>query len=174
MKRITWMAMALLLGGCASSGMHQGMVYRDGSWYAPGVDGGGDYYTGVEPRHSGAYDWPWAWSVGFTPYGGYCPVQYRYCTSFWADPWYGYGFYRPHIVAWQPWRGHRRHAPGSALDHEPESPLAERGPRSPRDARERPARQRDPTADRGSRRAGAAGPRARRRAAESGAGDGAE
>ena len=97
MKRITWVAMAaLLLGACASSGTHPGMVYRDGSWYAPGVDGGGDYYTGVEPSRAGAYDWPWAWSVGFTPYGGYCPPQYRYCTSFWADPWYGYGFYRPY------------------------------------------------------------------------------
>jgi hypothetical protein len=177
MKRIAWMAMAaLLLGACASSGTHQGMVYRDGSWYAPGVDGGGDYYTGVAHPPPAAYDWPWAWSVGFTPYGGYCPVRYRYCTS-WADPWYDYGFYRPYGISWQPWHGngHGRRHREPASEPDPESPLAERGARPPRETRQRPpARLRDPAADSGVRRSGAGSSRARRRGAESGSGDGAE
>jgi hypothetical protein len=147
------------------------MVYRDGSWYAPGVDGGGDYYTGVERSHSGAYDWPWAWSVGFTPYGGYCPPQYRYCTSFWADPWYGYGFYRPYVLAWQPWHGHRRsgHTPESDSGSDPDAPVADRGGRAPREPRQRPApRVREPGTDWGGRRPES--PRPRRRTAEAGSG----
>jgi hypothetical protein len=172
MKRIMWVAMtALLLGACATGGTHQGMVYRDGSWYAPGVDGGGDYYTGVDHSHDGVYDWPWAWSVGFTPYSGYCPARYRYCTSFWADSWYGYGFYRPYALAWQPQHGHRRPTSTS----EPDAPPAERGSRPPREARQRPApRMRDPDAGWGGRRSDGSAPRTRRRGAVSGGGSGTE
>ena len=92
MKRITWMAMsALLLGACASSGTHQGMVYRDGSWYSPAEAGRGDYYTAMPRSHYDyGYDHPYYYGIGLVPYGAYCPVQYRWCTSYWPvyDPWY--------------------------------------------------------------------------------------
>ena len=40
MKKLMLVAVsALLLGACASSGSREGMVYRDGSWYAPAEDG---------------------------------------------------------------------------------------------------------------------------------------
>ena len=135
MKRILLVAATtLLLGACASNGMRDGLVYRDGSWYSPGADGRGDYYTGVEHHHDMAYDWPWAWSVGFVPYGGYCPAMYRYCTAFWADPWYGWGLYYPYPLAWQPGHRHRHHA-----DEAP--PVAESEPveRMRRDPAERRA-----------------------------------
>jgi len=88
-------AALLLLAGCAGHGTHEGMSWRDGSWYSPAHDGHGDYYTANPSRPPDAYDVPWAWSVGFVPFGGYCPAAYRYCTSFWADPWYS--------AAWNPW-----------------------------------------------------------------------
>jgi hypothetical protein len=87
--------LVLLLAGCAGHGTHEGMAWRDGSWYSPARDGHGDYYTANPRRPPDAWDVPWAWSVGFVPYGGFCPAAYRYCTSFWADPWYS--------AAWNPW-----------------------------------------------------------------------
>ena len=95
MKKTMLLAATLLLSACAGTTTRDGLVYRDGSWYSPATEGRGDYYTGTRHRHYDAWDWPWAWSVGFVPYGGYCPAMYRYCTSFWADPWYGYysGYY---------------------------------------------------------------------------------
>jgi hypothetical protein len=169
MKRMMLATMAaLLLGGCASSGARDGLVYRDGSWYAPASEGRGDYYTGVERRHDMAYDWPWAWSVGFVPYGGYCPVMYRYCTSFWAgDPFYsGPGYYYPYWYAWHPRGGHRHRS-----SQEPEeTPLAERvsrrhrEPGEPRSFRERPLG----GAGVGSRRGDEEPPRPRRRVLRSG------
>jgi hypothetical protein len=104
-------ASALLLSACASTNTRDGMVYRDGSWYAPAADGHGDYYTGASHDHDHYYDVPWAWSVGFVPYGGYCPVMYRYCTSFWADSFYGAGYYPWGYQPWvyHPLPRHRRH-----------------------------------------------------------------
>jgi len=123
-------ASALLLSACASNGMRDGMVYRDGSWYSPASEGHGDYYTGVRHEHDEFYDWPWAWSVGYVPYGGYCPVRYRYCTSFWADSWYWPGYspwgYQPWVV-YQPRPRHRHHP-------DPDTPIAGQEPRPrPRD-----------------------------------------
>jgi hypothetical protein len=140
MNRTIGLAALLLLGGCATQGTHEGMSWRDGSWYSPARDGHGDYYT-ANPHHApDAYDVPWAWSVGFVPFGGYCPAAYRYCTSFWADPWYS--------AAWDPWyypfayvppRHHAHPAPPSqfdaaSVDHDPfDAPQAptEREPREP-------------------------------------------
>jgi hypothetical protein len=159
---------ALLLGACASTGTHQGMVYRDGSWYAPASEGRGDYYTGNEPRHDMAYDWPWAWSVGFVPFGGYCPVQYRYCTSFWADSWYGGpGYYLPYAYAWRSGSGHRhRQQPQdeeTPLAQQPGNRQRSREPREPRSMRPR-----DGGLSGASRREDGGAPRARRRAASTG------
>src|SRR5688572_1354570 len=101
MRTIALVAATLLLSACAGTGTRDGLVYRDGSWYAPAEAGRGDYYTGASHAHDHHYyASPWAWSVGFVPFGGYCPVMYRYCTSFWADAWYaplGYPY------AYQPW-----------------------------------------------------------------------
>src|SRR5688572_10394571 len=84
----------LLLSACASTSTRDGLVYRDGSWYSPAADGRGDYYTG---RYRDAWDHPYDFSIGVVPYGGYCPVRYRYCTSFWRDPFFGprFGHYDP-------------------------------------------------------------------------------
>ena len=95
MKKMIVLAAALALSACASQHTHDGMSWQDGSWYSPAHDGHGDYYTRSAPRPPEVYDVPWAWSVGFVPYGGFCPAAYRYCTSFWADPWYS--------AAWNPW-----------------------------------------------------------------------
>jgi hypothetical protein len=88
---------ALLLSGCATTATREGMVYRDGSWYAPASDGRGDYYTSSPRREYGyghAFDYRYDFSIGIVPYGGYCPVQYRWCTSYW-------GYYEPYW--YQPW-----------------------------------------------------------------------
>ena len=141
MKRIILAGAALLLSACAGTGTRDGMVYRDGSWYSPADAGRGDYYTGASHAHDTYYDWPWAWSVGFVPYGGYCPVMYRYCTSFWADPFYG-PVGAPY--AYQPWPIRRPHRPVRQRedvdwpvadgDDSPASPVrdpgARRGPRT--------------------------------------------
>jgi len=95
MKKAMLAATLMVLAGCASQATHNGMRWQDGSWYSPAHDGHGDYYTANPRRPPEAYDVPWAWSVGFVPYGGFCPAAYRYCTSFWADPWYS--------AAWNPW-----------------------------------------------------------------------
>jgi hypothetical protein len=92
-KKTLLLACAMLLSACAGTTTKDGLVYRDGSWYSPASEGHGDYYTGRQRHYPDAYDVPWAWSVGFVPYGGYCPVQYRYCTSFWADPWFAAAYY---------------------------------------------------------------------------------
>lgn len=104
MKTISnWLAAtgALLLSACASTGMHADN-------YSPAANGRGDYYTGAA-SYGRAYDWPWDFHVGVVPWGGYCPVRYRYCTSLWSDPfymqaWYGY-FYSPFYDPfwYQPW-----------------------------------------------------------------------
>ena len=86
------LACALLLSACASTGTRDGMVLRDGSWYSPGGEGRGDYYT-ASPRRDPAYDWPWDYSVGLVPFGGYCPVRYRYCVPAWDSPIWYYGPY---------------------------------------------------------------------------------
>jgi hypothetical protein len=91
-KTLLPLACALLLSACASTGTRDGMVLRDGSWYSPGGDGRGDYYTAA-PRRDPAYDWPWDYSVGLVPFGGYCPVRYRYCVSAWDSPVWYYGPY---------------------------------------------------------------------------------
>ena len=109
----------LLLSACASTStsMRDGLVHRDGSWYSPAADGRGDYYTDL--RYGEAWDHPYNFSVGVVPYGGYCPVRYRYCTSFWADPFFGprFGYYDPFYNPYwyRPWvyyrpvqRHHRR------------------------------------------------------------------
>src|SRR5205085_5336821 len=107
MKFRTMLATTLLLAGCASAGNDNGMVRRDGSWYSPATDGHGDYYTGSDHRYLAAE--PWAWSVGFAPYDGYCSVIYSYCTSFWGySPWAPYGGYSPWAWAWVPPTHHRR------------------------------------------------------------------
>jgi len=162
MKRMLLLAAsALLLSACASSGMRDGMVYRDGSWYAPASEGRGDYYTGVRHDHDAYYDWPWAWSVGYVPYGGYCPVRYRYCTSFWADAYYGPGFYPWGYQPWVYYQPRPRHRP-----HNAETPVAEQSsrPRVPRDRADRPrAGTRDGGPGLGSGRANGGEGRPRRR-----------
>ena len=121
MTRSMLLASVLLLSACAGTSTRDGLVYRDGSWYSPAADGRGDYYTGSDHRHRHhAYDWPWAWSVGFVPYGGYCPAMYRYCTSFWAEPWYAYhvGYY-PYGYAWVPRQVPRRQHRASLMERDP-------------------------------------------------------
>jgi hypothetical protein len=95
MKKVFLVAAMLALSGCAGQHTRDGMSWQDGSWYSPAHDGHGDYYTRSASHPPEVYDVPWAWSVGFVPYGGFCPAAYRYCTSFWADPWYS--------AAWNPW-----------------------------------------------------------------------
>jgi hypothetical protein len=107
--RKLWAVGALLLSACASDGgMHEGMVQRDGSWYSPAAEGRGDYYTATE-RAPAAWDPAWGVGFGVVPFGGYCPVRYRYCGS----PWWGYDpFYNPYW--YQPWIYQRpppRHRP---------------------------------------------------------------
>jgi hypothetical protein len=171
MKRMLFIAAgSLLLAACASTGTRDGMVYRDGSWYSPAGEGHGDYYTGVSHDHDYYYDWPWAWSVGYVPFGGYCPVQYRYCTSFWADAWYWPGYYP---WGYQPWV-YYPHRP-THRRHRSETPIADaddsRPP--PRNAPEErpPSRRRDGGPGVSARRSegGTVRPR-RRQASDSGGG----
>ena len=82
----------LLLSACATSTTHDGLVYREGSWYSPASEGRGDYYTDSAYQHE-AYDSPWSFSVGIVPFGGYCPVRYRYCVQAWDSPYWAYGYY---------------------------------------------------------------------------------
>ena len=143
MKKTLLFASVLLLSACAGSTARDGLVYRDGSWYSPASEGHGDYYTGTQRQHPMAYDVPWAWSVGFVPYGGYCPVEYRYCTSFWADPWFASAYYPGyypyyqyiHVARHPP----RRRDPTVSLFDEASEPMAERDPtsRTRRDPAER-------------------------------------
>src|SRR5688572_28814652 len=113
MKKTTLLAACvLLLSACASTGTRDGLVYRDGSWYSPAGDGRGDYYT--SSRDTDAWDHPYHFGIGITRYGGYCPVRYRYCSSFWADPFFNpyFGayydpFYNPYW--YQPWIYYRPH-----------------------------------------------------------------
>jgi len=118
MKKTMLLAATLALAACAGTSTKDGLVYRDGSWYSPAAGGHGDYYTGRERHYYGGYYYPWAWDVGFASYGGYCPIEYRYCTSFWADPWFGAmvypGYYRPFVFAYAPQRM-RRHDPMVSL-----------------------------------------------------------
>lgn len=100
MKKLRFLATTcLLLSACASTSTRDGLVHRDGSWYSPADAGRGDYYTGA--RHDAAWDHPTDFGIGLVPFGGYCPVRYRYCTSFWADPfydpfwYYSWIYYRP-------------------------------------------------------------------------------
>ena len=148
MKRMLLIATsALLLSACASTSTRDGMVYRDGSWYSPAGDGHGDYYTGASHDHDHYYDVPWAWSVGFVPYSGYCPAMYRYCTSFWADPFYGPGYYPWGYQSWiyQPTRHTRR-------NRHPDDSVADQ------DSGPRPRIIRDPSAERGAPRPRTGGP----------------
>ena len=120
MKKTMLLAAILLLSACAGTSTRDGLVYRDGSWYSPAAAGRGDYYTGSEHNHDHHHFYaPWAWSVGFVPYGGYCPVMYRYCTSFWADPWYGYqvGYYA-YPYAYVPRPHPRRHHRASLMERD--------------------------------------------------------
>ena len=169
------MALAAVLAvGCTSTGSRDGMVYRDGSWYSPAGDGRGDYYTG-SPRYEEGWDYGTGFGVGIVPFGGYCPVRYRYCTSFWPDPFY-YGpiydpFYDPLIVYYRAPRPHRapppRH-PLTGVEPGEDSPL----PPPPRDAL--PSPQPRPWDERAQpRRSGAGdGTRTRRREGNIGGGPG--
>ena len=169
MKRIFFIAAAaLLLSACTSTQTRDGMVYRDGSWYAPAEAGRGDYYTGASHEHDGYYDWPWAWSVGFVPYGGYCPVMYRYCTSFWADPFYGPAFPHYGYLSWpvdRNWpRRHGQRGVASVAEQEPvQRPARERVERSE-------PRTREGGAPWGGRRADGGETRPRRRGVAAGGG----
>src|SRR5215213_7268883 len=80
-------ACVLLLSACTSTGARYGMVQRDGGWYSPAVDGRGDYYASQLDYYE-ARDWPWDLQLGITPFSGYCPARFRYCTSLYADPFY--------------------------------------------------------------------------------------
>jgi hypothetical protein len=146
MKRILQLAAgALLLSGCASTSTHEGMVYRDGSWYAPATDGRGDYYTASpRPYYGSAYDYPFDFSVGLVPFGGYCSVAYRWCA---------YGPYYYDLYWYQPWvyyqrPRHARHREDSFVGLEPDdgtqplSPTRQTRERSWPDSRtERPIRE---------------------------------
>src|SRR6478609_3925594 len=176
MKKTLLLACALLLSACAGTTTKDGLVYKDGSWYSPASEGHGDYYTGRERHYPDAYDVPWAWSVGFVPYGGYCPAAYRYCTSFWADPWFAasyYPGYYPYYTYLHARRPIRRRDPMVSLFDEQVEPMDARDPAS------RPRQPRDPEArmQRRSRSPGAwggtdgdegASRRARRRASAGG------
>ena len=170
MKKSMLLASVLLLSACAGTTTRDGLVYRDGSWYSPAADGRGDYYTGSSPtHHHHAYDWPWAWSVGFVPYGGYCPAMYRYCTSFWAEPWYSYhaGYY-PYGYAWVPRPGPRRHHRASLMDRDPFSADVATTPSSNSNAPAERTRPRREGGWEGRRAEGGGRERPRRRAAAGG------
>ena len=141
MKKTLLLASVLWLSACAGTNTRDGLVYRDGSWYSPAREGHGDYYTGRGRHAADFYDVPWAWSVGFVPFGGYCPIAYRYCTSFWADPWFGAAWY-PGYYPYYPYphvsRHPRNRAPTASLFEE-DAPIAARDPatRMRRDPEER-------------------------------------
>jgi hypothetical protein len=170
MKKIFLLATALALAGCAGQHTRDGMSWRDGSWYSPAHDGHGDYYTRSAHRPPEVYEVPWAWSVGFVPYGGFCPAAYRYCTSFWADPWYS--------AAWNPWYQpfayvprHRPHPvmpPSTTMSNESPFDRDPMAPSMPANSRD-PGPGRDPGAGSGGRGGRMPSMRERRRsAAESG------
>ena len=136
MKKLRFLATTcLLLSACASTSTRDGLVHRDGSWYSPADAGRGDYYTGA--RHDAAWDHPTDFGIGLVPFGGYCPVRYRYCTSFWADPFYDPFWYyswiyyrpapRPH---WHPHPDPRRRAGGHGPDGRPRGHHAARAERA--------------------------------------------
>src|SRR6478752_3495964 len=142
MKKTLLLACALLLSACAGTTTKDGLVYRDGSWYSPAREGHGDYYTGRERHYPAAYDVPWAWSVGFVPYGGYCPIEYRYCTSFWSDAWFGAGYYPgfypyAYRFAYVPQHPRRRDPMVSLFDEEAPVVARDPGTRMRRDPEER-------------------------------------
>lgn len=122
MKKLHLLAGCLLLSACAGTTTRDGLVYRDGSWYSPASDGRGDYYTGA--RRDDAWDHPYDFSIGLVPLGGYCPVRYRYCTSFWADPYYdpywvySWFYYRP--TPWPHQHPHRTQAEADRREPVPE------------------------------------------------------
>ncbi|MEO8161190.1 MAG: hypothetical protein ABI588_07205 [Arenimonas sp.] len=139
-------ASALLFCACSGNGTRDGMVYRDGSWYAPAGEGRGDYYTS-SPRAPDAIDYPYDFGIGLVPFAGYCPVRYRYCSSFWSyDPFYDPYWAQPWIYYRPPSRPHRpRQAPlpGGVVGEEVE-PAPARGARQeqprPQSRDERPMR----------------------------------
>jgi hypothetical protein len=104
-------ALGLGVGACATGpSYYDGMVYQDGDYYAPAARGYGDYYLGQEVPYGGYYGDPFFAPYGYgAPYGwsgfgGYCSVRYRYCPSIgFVDPWSrfdlwihsGWGWYDP-------------------------------------------------------------------------------
>jgi hypothetical protein len=92
-------ALGLGLGGCATT-TYNGMIYQDGSYYAPPADGNGDYYVAPEPQpyyygdpyFYGPYGDPFWWPPFGAGWGGHpCSAMYRFCPlweSRWYDPWY--------------------------------------------------------------------------------------
>lgn len=90
---------ALVLGasGCAStsSSYRSDLRYEDGSYYSPATAGRGDYYLG--PERYDPYSDSFYLSTFGSPYGssfgGYCSAMYRYCPSFWYDPFHRFGYF---------------------------------------------------------------------------------
>jgi hypothetical protein len=120
-------ALALGLGGCASDpGMGDGMVYRDGGYYAPAREGYGDYYVAPEEPDDWYGDDAF-YGAGYDPFvfgpswygggSGYCSVRYRFCPSGWyggspfaygfgTSLWIGFGtrgYYDPWGGYYEPW-----------------------------------------------------------------------
>ncbi len=115
-RRIVLAALAIALGGCATTDPGYRQAHRDGSYrgaydggyYAESSDGYGDYYYDrpqlIVNEYYGGYGYP---------YGGFgfgSPWQFGYGSRFgydpwFRDPWFGYGWYRP-------WPRHHHHPPG--------------------------------------------------------------
>lgn len=102
---LAFLALALGLGGCASTSSNYRADYRDGSYYSPADAGYGDYYYAPEPRYDYYYD-----------------HSYFYGSPFWRDPflypYYRFGFntyYGWYDPFWGPyayypwWYDHPRH-----------------------------------------------------------------
>jgi hypothetical protein len=108
---LAFLALALGLGGCASTSSNYRADARDGSYYSPADAGYGDYYYAPEPRYDYYYD-----------------HSYFYGSPFWHDPFlypyyrFGfntyYGWYDPFWgpYAYYPWQERPRHDDANADD----------------------------------------------------------